>query len=121
MAAPIVMDVKPITTPHLDLDYLPLADKDFQIKDTSIHESPLKLYCRYRDQYRNHADKIGLWESNLPKYQFLEVHIFPEIVHYCHANCIPSQRAVMSPDQTILSPSLPNQSMKCCNCNLGKT
>lgn len=96
------MDVRPITTPHLDLDHLPLANKDLQIKDTSIHESPLKLYCWYRDQYLNHDDKIHLWESNLPKYQFPEVHMFPEIVHYCHANYIPIQRAVMPPEQTIL-------------------
>ena len=96
------MDVRPISTPHLDLDHLPLADKDFQIKNTFVHEFPLKLYCQYRDQYLNHADKIGFWESNLPKYQFREVHIFLEIVHYCHENYIPSQRAVMSPNQTVL-------------------
>lgn len=84
MAALISMDVRPINTPHLDLDHLPLADKDFQIKDTSVHESHLKLYCRYKDQYLNHADKISLWESNLLKYQFPEVHIFLEIVYYFH-------------------------------------
>lgn len=77
MAALIAMDVRPISTPHLNLDHLPLTDKNFQIKDTSVRESPLKLYYQYRDQYLNHADKIGLWESHLPKYQFPEVHIFP--------------------------------------------
>ena len=44
MSAPIAMDVRPITTPHLGLDHLPLADKYFQIKDTSVLESPIKLY-----------------------------------------------------------------------------
>jgi len=29
----VALSVAPITTPHCDLDYLPLADKDFQIKD----------------------------------------------------------------------------------------
>lgn len=101
MPALFSMDVRPISTPHLDLDHLPLADKDFQIKETSVHESPLKLYCRYKDQYLNQADKIGLWESNLPKYQFPEVHIFPEIVNYFHANYIPNQREMMSLDHTI--------------------
>lgn len=90
MDAPISMAVRQIPSPHLDLDHLPLADKDFQIKDTFVHESPLKLYCRYRDQYLNDADKIGLWESNLPKYQFPEVHIFPKNFRYCHANYIPN-------------------------------
>jgi len=89
MIAPISMDIRPITTSHLDLYHLPLADKDFQIKDTAIRESPIKLYCRYRDQYLNQADQIGLWESNLLKYQFQKVHILPEIVHYCHTNYSP--------------------------------
>jgi len=60
MAAPISMDVRPITTPHLDLDYLLLANKYFQIKDTYVHESPLKLYYRYRNQYLNNANKMPL-------------------------------------------------------------
>ena len=97
MSAPIAMGVRPITTSHLDLDHLPLPEKDFQIKDTIVRESPIKVYYRYRDQYLNQANQIGLWESILPKYQFLEVHIFPEIVHYCHTNYNPSQREVMYP------------------------
>jgi len=96
------MDVYPITTPHLDLYHLPLADKDFQIKDTVVRESPIKLYCRYRDQHLNQDNQIGLWESNFPKYQFLEVHIFPEIIHYCHTNYSPSQISVMSQNQYVL-------------------
>ena len=92
MATLIALNVMPISTPHRDLDHLPLADKDFQIKVTSIHESPLKLYYRYRDQYLNHADCIGLWESVLPKYQFPRVHIFLNIIHHCHMNYDPSQK-----------------------------
>lgn len=68
MAAPITMDVWPVTTPHLDLDHLPLADKDFQIKDTSVLEYLLKVHCQSRDIYLNQADENGLWESNFPKY-----------------------------------------------------
>jgi len=93
----------PITTPHRDLDYLPLADKDFQIKDLTFDETALKLHCKYRDNYLYHADKIGPSESNLPKYQFPNVHVFLEIIHYCHANYDPTMRAVISPDQKILS------------------
>jgi len=49
-----------ITTPHEDLDFLPLADKDFQIKDLTFDETPLKLHCKYWDNYLNNTDKIGL-------------------------------------------------------------
>ena len=81
MATPITMDVKPVITPHLDLDHLPLADKDFQIKDTSSYTLLLKIHCLSKDRYLNHTNDIGLWDSNFPKYQFSQVHIFPEIVH----------------------------------------
>ena len=37
-------------------------------------------------------------------YLLPSVHIFPEIIHYCHANYDPNQRAVLSPSQTILFP-----------------
>jgi len=90
MVSPIAMDVRHISTPYLDLDHLPLADRDFQIKDTSVIELPLKIHCQIRDKFMNHVDEIGLLESNLPKNQFLQVHIFPKIVHYCHANYVPS-------------------------------
>jgi len=89
MEAPVALNFTPITTPHRDLDLLTLADKDFQIKNLTFEETPLKQLCKYQDNYLNNADKIGLWESNLPKYQFPTVHIFLEIVHQCHANTIP--------------------------------
>ena len=47
---------------------------------------------------------IGLWESNPPRYLFPSVHIFPEIIHYYHANYDPNQRAVLSPGQDVLFP-----------------
>ena len=98
----VALNILPISTPHRDLDHLPLADKYFQIKDTFVQESPLKLLCRYKDQYLNHADYIRHWELGLPKYQFPKVHIFPEILHYCHMNYDPSQRAVRTLDQSVL-------------------
>jgi len=98
MDTTIAMDVRPISTPHLDLDHLPLVDKDFKIKDTSVQESVLKVHCRSKDRYLNHVDEIGLWESNFPNYQFPKVHIFQEIVHYYHPKYIPSQRSVISPN-----------------------
>lgn len=41
-------------------------------------------------------------ESNLPKYQFPSVHVFPEIIHYFHANYDPIMKVVVSLDQKIL-------------------
>lgn len=101
MEAPVALNVAPITTPHRDSDYLPLADKYFQIKDLNFDDSPLKFYCKYQDNYLNHSNNIGLWESNVPKYQFPYVHIFLDMVHQCHANYNLNLRVVMSLDQII--------------------
>jgi len=60
MAVPIAMDVRPITTPHLDLDHLPLADRDFQIKDIVALEILLKIHCLSKDKHLNNTDDIGL-------------------------------------------------------------
>lgn len=98
MEALVALNVTPITNPHKDLDYLPLANKDVQIKDLTFDETHLMLYCRYRDNYLNNVDKIGVWESNLPKYQFHTSHIFPDIVHQSHANYNPNLRVVISPN-----------------------
>lgn len=54
------MDVKLVITLHLDLDHLPLADKDSQIKDTSAYQLLLKIHCLRKDTYVNHSDDIGL-------------------------------------------------------------
>lgn len=113
MVAPIAMDVRPITTPHLDLDHLPLIDKDFQIIDTNAYEVLLKLHYLSRDRYLNHSDDICLWESNLPKYQFPQVHVFPEIIPITFL----AKELLCSLTKIFFSPSQLNQSMICYNSN----
>ena len=98
MEAPVALNVAPLNAPHRELDYLALVDRDFQIKDLSFSDSPLRIFFRCRDNYLNGLDTIGLWESNLPRYLFPSVHIFPEIVHFFHANYDPNQRLVLSPN-----------------------
>ena len=45
---------------------------------------------------------IYLWESNLPKYLFPQVYQFPKIIHLCQICYLPSQRAIVFPNQQIL-------------------
>lgn len=120
MDSQISLNFMPISTPHRDLDHLPLADKDFQIKDSFVQESFLKLYYRYGDQYLNHVDYIGLCESGLLKYQFPQVHIFPDIIHYCHMNYNPSQREMMAPNHSVLFTIIAESINECYNYNQAK-
>jgi len=101
MEVPAALNITPLNAPHRELDYLPLIDEDFQMKDLHFDESPLLSFCRCRDEYSKGQDLIGLWESNFPRYLIPSVLIFPEIIHYCHANYDPNKKAVLSPSQSV--------------------
>jgi len=90
METPVAISVAPLNAPHKDLDYLPLGDKDFQIKHLITNKNHLKVFCQSRDNYLYGSDIITLWESNLPMYFLPSVCIFPEIIHHCHANYDPN-------------------------------
>ena len=91
METPVALNVAPLNSPHKYLDYLPLADRDFQIKDLIFNENPLRIFFQCRDNYLNDSDIFGLWKSNLPMYFLPSVHVFPEIIYHCHANYDPNQ------------------------------
>ena len=83
MGTPVALNVALLNAPHKDLDYVPLADKDFQIKDLSGQINHLKALCQAIDSYLNKFDIFGLWESNLPMYFLPSVHVFPDLIHQC--------------------------------------
>lgn len=90
----VTLSVALLNTSHKDLDYLPLANKDFQIKDLITDKNITKVFFQSRDNYLNGFDIIGLWESNLPMY-------FLHSFHF-HANYDPNRQAVMSLSQIVL-------------------
>ena len=102
MAAQTSLDVRPMTTPHLNIDHLALVDKDFQIKDTATPRHLLRIHYWAKNSFLNHADDINIWESSLPNYTFLEFHPFLDIVHFCHAWYVLSHRAIEAPNHEIL-------------------
>ena len=53
MASQSILDAKPLPTPHLDIDHLQLANRDFQIKDTTSPNNLLKLHCWSKDKFLN--------------------------------------------------------------------
>lgn len=62
MEAPISLNVAPMNAPHKDFNNLPLADRDFQIKDLSGDMNHLQTFCQIRDSHLSNSDIFGLWE-----------------------------------------------------------
>ena len=53
MEIPVALNVAPLNAPHRYLDYLPLVDRDFQIKNLVLNENPLRTFCRCKEpEYR---------------------------------------------------------------------
>jgi hypothetical protein len=88
--------------PPVDLDRIPLVDKDRLIADTKCDFDFVDLQSWLKEIFLDQSDEIGLWESNLPLYLFPQIHPFPEFALKCQAHYIPEQRAVVSSSGEIL-------------------
>jgi hypothetical protein len=86
----------PFLPPPVDLDKIPLVDKDRLITDTICDFDFSDLQSWLREVFLDQSDEIGLWESNLPLYLFPQIHHFPEFTLKCQAHYIPDQRAIVS-------------------------
>lgn len=98
MEAPVAFNV----APHKDLDWLPLVDKDFQIKELSGDMNHLQAFFQIRNNHLRNSDIYGIWESNLPRYYLPSVNVFPDIIHQSCANYYLVNKAAMAPSQTVI-------------------
>ena len=98
----MALNVMPLNAPHKDIDWLPLADRDFQIKYLSGDMNHLQPFCRIRNSHLSNSDIYRIWESNLPRYYLPLVNVFLDIIHQCCANYDPDSKAIMTPSQTVL-------------------
>jgi hypothetical protein len=73
----------PFLPPPVDLDRIPLADKDYLISETRCEFDFAELQSWFKDTFMDQSDEIGLWESNLPLYLFPQIHHFPEFALKC--------------------------------------
>ena len=77
MEALVALNVAPLNAPHKELEWLPLANRDFQIQDLMGIKNHLHTFCEIRNSYLNKTDLYGIWESNLPQYFLPSVNVFP--------------------------------------------
>jgi hypothetical protein len=90
------IEENPFLPPPIDLDRIPLADKDYLISEPRCDFDFTELYSWLRDIFLDQSDEIGLWESNLPLYMFPQIHHFPEFTLKCQAHYLPDQRTIVS-------------------------
>jgi hypothetical protein len=92
----------PFLSPPVDLDRIPLDDKDNLIADTKCEFDFTDLQSWLKEVFLDQSDDIGLWESNLPLYLLPQIHHFPKFSLKCQAHYIPEQRAIMSSSREII-------------------
>jgi hypothetical protein len=89
-------------SPPVDLDRIPLADKDHLITYTKCNFDFVDLQSWLKEFFLDQSDQIGLWDSNLPLYLFAQIHHFPEFSLKCQAHYIPEKRAIVSSSREVL-------------------
>jgi hypothetical protein len=93
---PAEEEENPFVLPPVDLDKIPLVDKDRLIVDTICSFDFSDLQSWLREVYLDQSDEIGLWESNLPLYLFPQIHHFPEFALKCQAHYVPEKKVIVS-------------------------
>jgi len=88
--------------PPVDLDRIPLVNKDRLIADTKCDFDFANLHSWLKEVFLDQSDEIGLWESNLPLYLFPQIHPFPYFTLKCQAHYIPEKRSIVSSSGEIL-------------------
>ena len=73
---PAEEEENPFVPPPVDLDKIPLVDKDCLVADTACNFDFSDLQSWLREVFLDQSDEIGLWESNLPLY------VVPQIYHF---------------------------------------
>ena len=66
--------------PLVDLDHIPLVDRDFKIHEIISEFYLFDISCWWEDKFINGMDDIGLWDTNFPFYIFPKTHSYPELI-----------------------------------------
>jgi hypothetical protein len=97
-----------ILPPHVDLDHIPLEDKDYNIAEPKCEFDFFELHFWLKYIFLDQTDEIGIWESNLPLYMFPQTFHFPEFTLKFQAHYLLSQRAIVSSSGETLFTITPN-------------
>jgi len=104
METPVALNIAPINAPHRELEWQPLADRDYQIGEEFLmcSKDHIRLLNELKAKHINGTDILGIWDSFLPIFKLPQVNVFPDLIHQCSANYDPTQRVVLSPSGSVL-------------------
>lgn len=86
----------PMLPPPIDLDHQPLVDHLYPVVETNCEVDLYKIHSWLKQNYLELNNDLGLWDSLLPQFIFLQTYYFPEFVTWCQFRYIPSQRTVVA-------------------------
>jgi hypothetical protein len=74
----------PFLPPSIDLERVPLADKDYKVTEPKYEFNFFELHFWIKDIFLDQSDEIGFWESNFPLYFLLHNILYLFIYFYMH-------------------------------------
>ena len=104
METPVALNVTPLNVPQRELEWLPLADRDYQMAEGIPKYSKYHIHVLndLKAKHLSGNDILGIWDSNLPIFNLPQVNILPDLIHRCSANYDPCQRAVLNSSGSVL-------------------
>lgn len=100
----MALNIAPLNAPHKSLEWLPLADRDYQMMETVelSNKYHIEAFYEMRRKHKDGTDILGIWESYMPIYYLPQVNAFPDLIHQCCENYDPNQRAVLDASGSVL-------------------
>jgi len=104
MEAPVDLNIAPLNAPHRELEWLPLANRDYQMAEVieSSRKYHIPLINELKARHLSGTDILGILDSYLPIFYLPQVNVFPNLIDQCCTNYDPNQRAILSPSGSIL-------------------
>jgi len=104
METPATLNIAPLNAPHGELEWQPLADRDYQIGEEVLTSKRYHIHVlnELKAKHLSGTDILGIWDSFLPIFKLPQVNVFPDLIHQCSANYDPTQRVVLSPSGSVL-------------------
>jgi hypothetical protein len=86
--------------PPINLDRIPLANKDYLISETRFNFDFVELQSWFKDTFIDQSDEIWLWKSIFSLYLFPQVQLFPEFALKFQVCYLLNQRAMLASEVT---------------------